>query len=98
MHVELLAQVMHVILDRGRFDSQLATDLLVRQPAIDQLRDLQLAPRQSCTWDVTTGITVANGDSGASDARGTSGARVGGGGSAASSGTGTSGDTVANSD
>ena len=55
MYVELLAQVMHVILDRGRFDSQLATDLLVRQPAIDQLRDLQLAPRNAVPLDDSVG-------------------------------------------
>ena len=64
MYVELFAQVMDVILDRSRLDSQLAADLLVRQPAIEQPRDLQFAPRQRCagdltTGDVTTGITVA---------------------------------------
>src|SRR2546429_5801285 len=46
VYVEFLAQVVDVVLDRRGFDSQPAADLLVREPAIDQMRDLQLAPRQ----------------------------------------------------
>ena len=46
MHFEFLAQVVHVILDRRSFDAEPAGDLLVREPAIDQMCDLQLAPRQ----------------------------------------------------
>jgi hypothetical protein len=43
MDIQLLANVMNVVFDRRRFDTQLPGDLLVRQAAIDQLRDLQLA-------------------------------------------------------
>ena len=43
MYVELLAHVVYVVLYRRSFDPQLATDLLVRQPAIDQMRNLHLA-------------------------------------------------------
>src|SRR5437588_8507143 len=45
VYLEFLAQVVDVVLDRCGFDSQPAADLLVREPAIDQMRDLQLAPR-----------------------------------------------------
>lgn len=37
---EFFAQVVHVVLDRRGLDSQLARDLLVGEPAIDQMRDL----------------------------------------------------------
>src|SRR2546421_12807022 len=46
VYLEFLAQVVNVVLDRRGFDSQPAADLLVGEPALDQLRDLQLAPRQ----------------------------------------------------
>src|SRR6185437_993700 len=46
MNAELLANIVDVILDCGGFDSQLTSDLLVREPAIDEMRDLELAPRQ----------------------------------------------------
>jgi hypothetical protein len=45
MYLELLAHVVHVILNRGRFDPELATYLLICQPEIDEMRNLQLAPR-----------------------------------------------------
>jgi len=46
VYLKFLAQVVDVVLDRRSFYSQPAADLLVREPAIDQMRDLQLAPRQ----------------------------------------------------
>src|SRR2546430_12376235 len=58
VYLEFLAQVVDVVLDRRGLDSQPAADLLVREPAIDQMRDLQLAPRQRHA----AGVAVADTD------------------------------------
>src|SRR5882724_4980747 len=63
MHLQFFAQVMHVVLNRCSFDAQLAADLFIGQPAIEQLRDLQLARRQRYSIDVSTpdrGVIIAN--------------------------------------
>ncbi len=61
MHLELLAHVVHVILNRGRFNPQLAAYLLVRQAAVDEMCNLQLAPGQRDDVGVTTVIAIATG-------------------------------------
>src|SRR2546421_12414283 len=67
VYLEFLAQVVNVVLDRRGFDSQPAADLLVGEPALDQLRDLQLAPRQPravgvAVTDTDWGVTVLRQD------------------------------------
>jgi hypothetical protein len=42
MYLQLLTDVVNVVLDRGRLDSQLPADFLVRQAAIHEMRNLQL--------------------------------------------------------
>src|SRR5882724_1217787 len=56
MYFEFFAQVMHVVLNRCSLDAQLATDLLIRQSAIHQVCNLQLAPRQRHSASVTTAV------------------------------------------
>jgi hypothetical protein len=40
VNLQLLAHVVNVVLHRRRFNSELPTNNLVRQPAFEQLRDL----------------------------------------------------------